>query len=205
MRHPWIVMIYAVAMGILEAAVVVYLRKLYYSNGFDFPLNPMDPSVLRVEVIREAMTLVMLVSVALIAAERTWGRLMAFLIAFGTWDVLYYAGLKVFVGWPASLLDRDILFLIPKPWIGPVLAPILVSLLWIGAGLTLHRASVRMRIEELGGALLGAGLILASFLNPDGDANAPRFRWWIFLGGYLIGSAALARIAWRTRRIRHGV
>ena len=36
-RTPWI-SLYAVSMGFLEAAVVVYLRELYYPDGFRFPI-----------------------------------------------------------------------------------------------------------------------------------------------------------------------
>ena len=43
-------LLYAVAMGYLEAAVVVYLRALYYPEGFSFPLNPIDAGILRVEI-----------------------------------------------------------------------------------------------------------------------------------------------------------
>ncbi len=207
MRHPWTVVFFAAAMGILEAAVVVYLRHIYYPAGFGFPLVRMDRSIFHIEVIREAMTIVMLACVARIAAERTWGRLMAFLVAFGVWDIMYYVGLKIWLGWPASLVTPDILFLIPRPWVGPVLAPVLVSALWIVAGLTLHRANVKLLLLDWAGAIGSAGLILASFLSqvPAGPARAgggsgdPRFLWLLFLAGYLVGILALYRIARRSR------
>ena len=37
----WMTVFFA-AMAFLESAVVVYLRALYYPEGFDFPLVPMD-------------------------------------------------------------------------------------------------------------------------------------------------------------------
>jgi hypothetical protein len=41
---------------------------------------------------------------------------------------------------PASILDWDLLFLLPVPWIGPVLAPCLVSASFIGLHLlVLHK------------------------------------------------------------------
>jgi bacteriorhodopsin len=55
-------------------------------------------------------------------------------VAFGVWDIFYYVWLKVMLDWPASLNDWDILFLIPLPWIGPVIAPVLISLLMIACG-----------------------------------------------------------------------
>lgn len=197
MRRPWIVIIFAAAMGILEATVVVYLRRIYYPHGFGFPLVPMDPTTLRVEVIREAMTIVMLACVAGLAGERLWPRLMAFLVAFGVWDIVYYIGLELFLRWPASWLEPDILFLIPKVWIGPVLAPVLVSVLWIIAGLMLHRRSVRMRAFDWIGAVVSAGVILASFLTPLGSPEHPRFAWWLFGIGFALGATVLVTIARR--------
>ena len=47
--HPrTALLLYAVAMGYLEAAVVVYLRAIYYPEGFSFPLKPMDAGILGV-------------------------------------------------------------------------------------------------------------------------------------------------------------
>ena len=191
MRQPWLVVLYAVAMGILEAAVVVYLRRIYYPDGFGFPLVPMEPGILRIEVLREATTLVMLACVAGLAAESAWPRLMAFLVAFGVWDIVYYAGLKLFLDWPASWLEPDILFLIPNVWVGPVLAPVLVSVLWIAAGLTLHRHPIRMRAADWIGAIAAAFAILISFLVPAGVPEAPRFAWWLFGSGFALGAVTL--------------
>jgi hypothetical protein len=193
-RRPWLVIVFAAAMGILEAAVVVYLRRIYYPGGFAFPLAPMEPAILRVEVTREAATLVMLACVAGLAAERAWPRLMAFLVAFGVWDVTYYAGLKLFLDWPASWLTPDILFLIPKFWVGPVLAPVLVSALWIVAGLTLHRRPVRMRPADWIGAAGAAAIVLASFLLPLGTPEHPRFAWPLFGAGLLLGFLILVKL-----------
>jgi hypothetical protein len=205
MRKPFIVCLYAVAMGILEAAVVVYLRRIYYPGGFGFPLVAMDPAILRVEILREAMTIVMLATVALLAADRAWPRLMAFLIAFGVWDIVYYAGLKVFLDWPASLVTPDILFLIPSVWIGPVLAPVIVAATWVVAGLMLHRhepRSIGMGWATAAAAMASALVIIASFLGPSPDGATQRFSWPLFLAGYGIGAGALARLVMRSRSAR---
>lgn len=199
MRHPWIVFVFAAAMGILEAAVVVYLRRIYYPGGFGFPLAPFDPFILRVEVIREAMTIVMLGCVAFLAASRGWARLMAFLFAFAVWDILYYAGLKIFLDWPASFLAPDILFLIPKPWVGPVLAPILVSIVWIAGGLSLHHRRVRFGRYDALLVGLSVASILASFFKPSGADPSPDFSWIIFTTGLLIGAFAFLRLGVTSR------
>ncbi len=200
MRHPWVTCVFAAAMGILEAAVVVYLRRIYYPAGFGFPLVAFEPSILRVEVIREAMTILMLACLAILAAERVWSRLMAFLFAFAVWDIVYYLGLKLFLNWPASFLAPDILFLIPKPWIGPVLAPILVSLVWIIGSLSLHRRRVRFgRLDALLVIAAHAG-ILTSFLWRSGADASPRFSWIVFGAGLLIGGIAFFRLGVTSRR-----
>lgn len=207
-RHPKVLCLFAAAMGILEAIVVVYLRRIYYPDGFGFPLTVMDAEILRVEIIREAMTLVMLATLAWLAAGRAWSRLMAFVIAFGVWDIFYYVGLKLFLDWPGSLIAPDILFLIPSIWVGPVLAPVLVAALWIVAGLLLHQQ--RYRDLALGwkgwlAACAGCFLILASFLIHVGTNEDPGFLWGLYAVGYALWVAALVAAlvhAHRARRCR---
>lgn len=132
-RRRWLVVVaYAIAMAWVEAAVVYYLRTMINRIEPHQP-NPL-PIIGRlgpVELVRELATLVMLLTVGLLAG-RTWrSRLGYAAVAFGVWDIFYYAFLKVMCGWPKSLLDWDILFLLPLPWWGPVLAPVSISLLLI--------------------------------------------------------------------------
>ena len=132
-RCCWfVVVLYAIAMAWVESAVVFYLRSMidriepYQSN----PL-PIIGGFASVELPREFATLVMLFAVGFLAG-RTWrARIGYAAIAFGVWDIFYYVFLKMMCGWPHSLLDWDILFLLPLPWWGPVLAPVLISLLMI--------------------------------------------------------------------------
>ena len=134
----WIA-IFAGAFAFVEASVVVYLRALYYPAGFNFPLTVLTESHRTVEIAREAATLIMLVSVGFLAGTSGWRRFGYFLVVFGLWDILFYVWLKVMLDWPASYVDWDILFLIPLPWIGPVIAPVLVSLLMVVFGLMIVR------------------------------------------------------------------
>lgn len=129
-RFLWIA-VFAVAMGFLEAIVVVYLRELYYPDGFEFPLRLMSADLVRAEWIRETATLVMLAGVGMIAGRNGLQRLFYALFAFGVWDIFYYVALKLLLGWPASLLTWDLLFLIPVSWLGPVLAPVINSVTMI--------------------------------------------------------------------------
>jgi hypothetical protein len=136
--------VFAAAFGFVEAAVVVYLRAAVgLLPGYTGTLSELQnapqgyqqaksisqfpPSLLTIELYREAATMVMLVSVALLAASRASARWAAFLWVFALWDIAYYAGLWVTVRWPASLTDLDVLFLIPVPWIAQVWFPLLVS------------------------------------------------------------------------------
>ncbi len=129
-RFLWIA-VFAIAMGFLEAIVVVYLRKLYYPDGFSFPLRLMSADLVTAEWIREIATLVMLAGVGIIAGRNGLQRLFYALFAFGVWDIVYYAALKLFLGWPESMMTWDLLFLIPVSWLGPVLAPVINSLTMI--------------------------------------------------------------------------
>jgi len=126
----WIVL-FAVAMGYLESSVVVYLRELYYPEGFNFPLKAMSRDVAVTELYREAATLIMILAVSVLAAKIWLHRFAWFLIVFGTWDITYYLFLKILLGWPESLLTTDILFLLPIMWTGPVIAPVINSLTMI--------------------------------------------------------------------------
>jgi hypothetical protein len=119
--------VFSIAFGFLEAMVVVYLRQLYYPEGFAFPLKPMALEGLSFEYLREISTMVILVSVGSVGGRNFFEKLACFLYCFGIWDIFYYVWLKVLLDWPPSLFTWDILFLIPVVWVGPVLAPVICS------------------------------------------------------------------------------
>lgn len=123
--------IFAIAMGFLEAIVVVYARELYYPNGFAFPLVRIPEKLYLIELLRELSTLVMLLSIGILLDKRPLHRFSWFLFAFGIWDIFYYVALWLLLGWPESILTWDILFLIPITWLSPVLAPVICSLTMI--------------------------------------------------------------------------
>lgn len=126
-KIAWLTL-FSVAMGFMESAVVIYLRKIYYPAGFEFPLVPIEPAIAVVEFLREAATIIMLAGIGILAGRTRSEKFGWFIFCFAVWDIFYYVFLKLFLGWPASLLTWDILFLIPVPWVGPVLAPCIVSL-----------------------------------------------------------------------------
>lgn len=155
--------IFGVAMGALEAIVVVYLRQIYYPQGFEFPLVFINQQMISVEWLREIATIVMLASIGLIAGKDFNERFSYFLYTFAIWDVFYYVWLLVLLNWPSSLFTWDILFLIPVPWIGPVLAPIICSLTMILLSFSLiyfksKDYTLKMKFGEW--SLLFSGIIL---------------------------------------------
>ncbi len=200
-RLFWLAL-YAVTMAYLESAVVVYLRALYYPDGFAFPLVALPAGMVAIEVGREASTLIMLLATAALAGRDPWERFLAFNVAFGVWDVFYYVWLWIFLGWPPSLFTWDLLFLIPVPWLGPVLAPLIVSTALITVSLWLWRldergARVRFSRGQWAAAIAGGLVVLVSFMIDfrsavDLQMPAP-FRWDLFSVGVGMALAAVVR------------
>lgn len=123
-----VLFIYAIAMALVEASVVVYLRALYYPHGFFIrtvaDLASLPAPIFSVELWREAATIVMLVAVSYLAFTKIKERFFAFIFAFSIWDLGYYLFLFLFLHWPVSLTTIDVYFLIPRAWIGPVWFPL---------------------------------------------------------------------------------
>lgn len=120
--------IFGIAFGFLEAIVVVYLRAIYYPEGFKFPLTLLDPQMLKIEIVREFCTIIMLATIGWILGKSKGEKFSFFIFTFGIWDIFYYVALKLFLDWPKTILEWDVLFLIPVTWIGPVLAPVICSI-----------------------------------------------------------------------------
>lgn len=126
------VVLFAIAFAWIESAAALYLRTLV-DRVEPYQLTPLPAveTLAWVEIVREAATMVLLATVGVLAGRNRVSRLGYTTIAFGVWDVCYYVFLKATCGWPHSLLDWDVLFLLPLPWWGPVLAPTLIALLMI--------------------------------------------------------------------------
>jgi len=136
------VSLFAIAMGFMESAIVIYLRELYYKTGFDFPLKTISPFIGKVEFFRELATIIMLIGIGIVAGKTRLQRFAYFVFAFAIWDIFYYVFLYVCLGWPQSLSTWDILFLIPVPWVGPVWAPCVLCLLMIiGSLFVIHKTN----------------------------------------------------------------
>ncbi len=204
---------FAITMAYLESTIVVYLRRLYYTDrdGFDFPLVIVDVPTLLLELGREACTIVMLATFGIAAGRTKVGKFAFFLFLFGVWDIFYYVWLKVFLDWPASLLTWDVLFLIPVPWVGPVLAPLSVDCTMIGMALVMLQVENRGAVKAASklvwfAQVLACLIIITSFtidVIPRLDASGARlaqwvpttYRWWMLLLGLAISIVPFARWA----------
>ncbi len=190
------VSIFGIAMAYMEAAIVVYLRMIFYPEGFDFPLSAAPSTTIFIELGREAATIVMLVAVGIICGRSKIERFAYLLLSFGIWDIMYYVWLWVQIGWPPSLFTWDILFLIPVPWVGPVIAPVLVSIAMIWAALLIIMREEKGRSPKFThwawwGEIAAGLIIIISFIYDAGNLSAggyPNpFRWDIFAFGLLAG------------------
>lgn len=187
---------FAVAFAYVESAVVVYLRKIFYPDGFKFPLNLVACSIGFIELGREAMTIIMLITVAFVSGRTRFQRWSYFLFLFGVWDIFYYIWLKVFLDWPPSLFTWDILFFLPVPWTSPVLAVLTVSFIitTVGAiGIFLEYAGYRLQPHWYHWilAIIGSLVIFYSFsfdwLRLAKNGMPGDFPWWIlFIGDYIL-------------------
>ena len=213
------VVTYAGAMAWVEAAVVFYLRSMIGRiDPYQFNPLPQVGGFASVELVREAATLVMIFTVGVLAG-RTWRSRWGYVaIAFGIWDIFYYIFLRIICGWPHSLFDWDVLFLIPLPWWGPVLAPVLISVLMILWGTFASQfeptqVSVRSGIPVylicFGGVGLALYVFMADTIRVIGqgvDAVCQvlpeHFNWPLFLVALVFMAVPAIRGCWTFRSQR---
>ncbi len=150
-------LLFGLAFGYVEAAVVFYLRKIiHFHSNYDLTkyhvilnlkfitfVDPIQALLINsktneVEVVREAATIVMLFCLAILVGKNKLQKLAVFMIGFATWDLAYYLFLKILDNWPRSLFTKDVFFLIPVTWIGPVLTPLIISSLILIGGIFLY-------------------------------------------------------------------
>jgi hypothetical protein len=188
---------FSIAFAYIEAAVVIYLRTIFYPDGFSFPLaafgtGTAQKRLLATEVGRECATLVLILTGSWFFGVNPHQRCAALLGIFATWDVFYYIWLKVLISWPVSIMDWDILFLLPAAWASPMVAPVIVS------GTMLAFAAVILYRDQVGrplrpsdvhwlGFLAASAMVAASFCLAGrhiGESNfAAYFSWPIFALG----------------------
>jgi hypothetical protein len=212
-----VLVFFGIAFAYVEAAVVVYLRIIHepirqeafrgLHHDAVLPLlsweqlqasGPDYIRVLRIETSRELATLVLLTTIGLAIGETFREHLASFMIAFGIWDIFYYGFLRFLIAWPASLWTWDILFLLPVPWVGPVIAPMLISASMIVAGgMILWRESLGqpIRCGRLNSVLviLGGLVVIVAFCwdfrNTAVGGWPHPFNWPLFAVGETMAAA----------------
>jgi len=217
-KKRWlIVVLFAAAMAWVESAVVAGLRTLvnriepYQAN----PL-PFAPKLGEVELVREAATLIMLFAVGCLAGDTRQKRWGFALLAFGVWDILYYVFLKIIVDWPHSLWDWDILFLLPLPWWGPVIAPIIIAVMMMIFGTLVTQfdrgahpiwPTRRAWICNLSGTALALIVFMSDAIRAiDGGIETIRnvlplwFNWPIFTIALVLMAAPVIEVGKQIRR-----
>ena len=202
------VVVFAIAMAWVESAVVFYLRT-HMNRIVPYQTNPLPEigGIAAVELPRELATLIMLFTVGLLAGKTWRARWGYMLIAFGVWDIFYYVFLWLICGWPQSLFDWDVLFLIPLVWWGPVLAPVMISILmimwgtlvsqiekpatWVSPGWTVW-------IANIAGGILALYVFMTDSLRVAGNGLESirtmlpiHFNWPLFLIALALMSAPL--------------
>jgi len=201
------VIIFSIAFAYIESAVVVYLRTIFHPEGFRFPLTTFGLTshwrqLLLTEIGREAATIVVIVTAAVLFGRNRREKAAYFLAIFAIWDIFYYVWLKVLINWPASMMDWDILFLIPVAWASPVLYPVLVSVAMFAFGLMiLYRSALNqtIRITTLDwiGLSAATAIVTTSFciggLHITQTDYQSHFFWPLFACGYAIGIVLFLR------------
>lgn len=219
-KLPFVVL-WAVAFGYVEAALVEYLRALYYplsAGGFTFPLLTLEQFAalgtehyarLVIELGRELCTLIMLAAVGFMAARNVREAVAHFMIAFGVWDIFYYVWLVVFLNWPPSIWTWDLLFLVPLPWVGPVIAPVIISVVMIAAGVVVlyyedRGTELHGTPLEWGLLVLGGLIVITAFCwdyeNIMAGGLPNPFNWPVFFLG--LGLAAITFLRALRRNLR---
>lgn len=219
-RARWtLVVTFAAGMAWVEAACVFYLRvmvdRVVPYQPDPLPIYGLLGGLLgQVELVREGATLLMLATIGMLAG-RTWRMRLGYAaIAFGFWDILYYVFLRIVSGWPASVFDWDILFLLPLPWWGPVLAPVCIASLMIAWGTLVTQSPGRIQATGFTRATWGvcsAGIVLAlGVFMADAIRAAPggvetvrhvlptTFNWPVFVAALVLMAAPLAHTSWRS-------
>jgi hypothetical protein len=219
-RTTWmLVVVFAVGMAWVESASVYYLRAMVDRiEPYQADPLPIRGVLGQVELVREGATLLMLLTIGTLAGT-TWHKRLGYAaIAFGVWDILYYVFLRIICDWPKSLFDWDILFLLPLPWWGPVLAPVCIALLMIAWGTLVTQFADfppatswtwTVRASSWVGIALALYVFMADSLRTvDQGPDAIRqvlptaFDWLAFSVALALMATPAAHMGWRLRSRR---
>lgn len=208
--------LFAIAMAYVESAVVVYIRRIYGISDLIIDIPPFDPVLAPIEVGRELATLIMLLAVGWAVGKSLQSRLGFAFIIFGVWDIFFYIWLRLFIGWPNSLFSPDILFLIPLPWWGPVIAPMLIACLMVTGGISAvinedKGRKIKFSVFDWTTLIAGVLIMLYSFME-DALSIMPAdvetltqlrptsFNWPIYILGLVITGYVVFITTWSRKQ-----
>ena len=174
------VILFAAAFAWVEAAAVTYLR-VHIGRIEPYQADPLPVTGIlgQIELVRELATLIMLLSIGYLAGRDRHTRLAYAILAFGVWDIFYYLFLHMQIGWPRTLLDWDVLFLLPLPWWGPVIAPMIIAMI-----------------------LAFASSLITLFDRPDFQPCPTSRSWLLFIPGAIMALIVFMQVA--LRALPHG-
>jgi len=211
-KKIWWVGLFAIAMAYVESAIVVFLRHIYSIGDLMIDIPPYNPVITPIDIGRELATLIMLLAVGWAIGKSLQSRLSFTFIIFGIWDIFYYFWLRLFIGWPNSLFSPDILFLIPLPWWGPVIAPVLIACLMVLGGILAligedKGRKIRFFAFDLTTLIASVLILLYSFME-DAFSILPAdierlallrptsFNWPIYILGLVLAGYAVLHATW---------
>ena len=199
-----IVVIFGIAFGYIEAAVVVYLRAIFHPDGFSFPLTDLgtilqQKPLLLTEIGREAATIVLIFTGAWLFGRNCHQRFAYFLTIFAVWDIFYYVWLKVILDWPASIMDWDILFLIPGTWASAVLYPVLISITMLIFAIAIlyrdaHGRPIEVKRADWLAFFIAAVIVVVSFYIPGQHVTEPDYKSHFHLPLFALGHISAVAI-----------
>ena len=203
LKRLCLAIVFSIAFGYIEAAVVVYLRAIFHPDGFTFPMTVFgrDAASLRIlltEIGREGATIVLIFTGAWLFGRNRQQRFAYFMVIFAVWDIFYYVWLKILLDWPASIMDWDILFLIPVTWASPVFYPVLISMTILVFAVVILYCScfvrpIKTTFSDWIAFSLSALIVVESFciggVHITEQDYASYFHRWLFTVGYLLGVA----------------
>lgn len=208
----WLVWLFALAMAYVESTAVVYIRRIYGISDLLLDIPPFDPVITPIEIGRELATLIMLMAVGWTAGKTLQSRISFMFFTFGMWDIFYYIWLRLFIGWPNSLFSTDILFLIPLPWWGPIIAPVLVACLMVVGGILAVISedkgyAIKLSVIDWAILIVGVLIMLYSFMEgalsilpADVETLAQlrptNFNWPIYLAGLICAGYTVFHTTW---------
>ena len=199
-------------MAYVESATVVYIRRIYGISDLLLDIPAFDPVLAPIEIGRELATLIMLLAVGYAVGKSLQTRVSYTFIIFGVWDIFYYIWLRCFIGWPNSLFETDLLFLIPLPWWGPVIAPMLIACLMVAGGILAvisedEGHKIKFSVPDWTTLIVGVLIMLYSFMEgalaimpADVETLAQlrptSFNWPIYILGLAITGYAVLHATW---------